>query len=152
MATSRAIFAEPAVRVRTLTVWRGAIIAAVTATAVVELYAVITRAAGVPMKAGFLGATAASPISYGSFATGILVCTFWAAVLATALAKKAAQPARTFVKIAVVLAVISLTVPLGAGATAMATKLTLAAAHVLAAAIIIPILKRHLLVVSGSRP
>jgi hypothetical protein len=42
------------------------------------------------------------------------------------------------------LTAMSLTVPAGAGATAPATKLALAAAHLLAAAIVIPILARHL--------
>jgi hypothetical protein len=96
------------------------------------------------MKAGFLGAAIASPLTAASFATGVLVCTFWGAVLATILAKKAAQPARLFVIIAAALTAVSLAVPAGAGATAAATKVTLAAAHILVAGIVIPILARHL--------
>ncbi len=42
-------------------VWRGAVIAAATATAAIEIYAAATRALGVPMKAGFLGAATAGP-------------------------------------------------------------------------------------------
>lgn len=96
------------------------------------------------MKAGFLGAATASPLTAASFATGVLVCTFWAAILATALARKAVHPARTFVRITVGLTIISLAVPAGAGATATATKATLAAAHILVASIVIPILARYL--------
>jgi Family of unknown function (DUF6069) len=125
-------------------VWRGAVIAAAAATAAVESYAAAARALGVPMKAGFLGAAAASPLTAASFATGVLVCTFWGAVLAMILAKKAAQPARWFVTITAALTAVSLAVPIGAGATTSATKVTLAVAHVLAAGIVIPILARHL--------
>jgi Family of unknown function (DUF6069) len=132
----------PGIRVRR--VWRGAVIAAAAATAAAELYAAAVRAAGVPMKAGFLGAATASPLTAASFATGVLVCTFWGAVLATILAKKTAQPARTFVTVAAALTAVSLVVPAGAGATAPATKVALAAAHILAAGIVIPILARHL--------
>lgn len=125
-------------------VWRGAVIAAVAATTAAELYAAAVRALGVPMKAGFLGAATATPLTGASFATGVLVCTFWGAVVATVLAKKAAQPARTFATIAVALTAVSLIVPAGAGATAAATKLALAAAHILVAGIVIPTLARHL--------
>jgi hypothetical protein len=137
---------SPAVvsRVPARRVWRAAVVAAAAATAAIELYAAGVRAAGVPMKAGFLGAAAASPLTAASFATGVLVCTFWGAVLATILAKKAAQPARLFVIIAAALTAVSLAVPAGAGATAAATKVTLAAAHILVAGIVIPILARHL--------
>jgi hypothetical protein len=90
-------------RVPVSRVWRGAVIAAAAATAAVELYAAAVRALGVPMKAGFLGAATASPLTAASFATGVLVCTFWGAVLATVLARKAAQPARRFVALAAAL-------------------------------------------------
>jgi hypothetical protein len=125
-------------------VWRGAVIAAVTATAAAELYAAVIRAVGVPMRAGFLGAATASPLTASSFATGVVVCTLWGAVLATILAKKAARPARTFLAITVVLTVVSLMVPAGAAATSPATKVALAAAHILVAGIVIPILACHL--------
>jgi hypothetical protein len=125
-------------------VWRGAVIAAAAATAAIELYAAAVRALGVPMKAGFLGASTASPLTAASFATGVLVCTFWGAVLATILAKKAAQPARVFMIIAAALTAVSLAVPAGAAGTAAATKLALAGAHILVAGIVIPILARHL--------
>jgi hypothetical protein len=131
-------------RVPARRVWRGAVIAAATATVAVELYAAAARALGVPMKAGFLGAATASPLTAASFATDVIVCTFWGAVLATILARKSAHPARRFVTIAAALAAVSLIVPAGAGATAAATKVTLAAAHILVASIVIPILARHL--------
>lgn len=125
-------------------VWRGAVIAAAGAVAAVELYAAAIRALGVPMKAGFLGAATASPLTAAGFATGVLVCTFWGTILATILAKKAARPARTFAIIAATLTAVSLIVPAGAGATPATTKLALALAHLLVASIVIPILSRHL--------
>jgi hypothetical protein len=142
--TSQPTSAQLAPGIQVRRVWRGAVIAAATATAAIELYAAAVRALGVPMKAGFLGAATASPLTAASFATGVLVCTFWGAVLATILAKKAAHPARLFVTIGAALTAVSLAVPAGAGATAAATKVTLAAAHILAAGIVIPILARHL--------
>lgn len=125
-------------------VWRGAVIAAATATAAIEICAAAAHALGVPMKAGFLGVATASPLTAASFAMGVLICTFWGAVLATILARKAAHPARTFVGITAGLTIVSLVVPAGAGATATATKVTLASAHILVASIVIPVLTRHL--------
>jgi hypothetical protein len=142
--TSQPTPARPQTRVPAPRVWRGAVIAAAAAIAATELYAAAARALGIPMKAGSLGAHTASPLTAAGFATGVLICTFWGAVLATVLAKKASQPARTFVIIAAALAAVSLAIPAGAGATTAATKMTLAAAHILVAAIVIPILARHL--------
>ena len=67
---------ELAARAGVSRVWRGAAIAAVTATATAtaELYAAVIRASGVPMRAGFLGAATASPLTASSFATGVAVC------------------------------------------------------------------------------
>jgi len=123
---------------------RGGLMAGVAALAAVELYAVAIRAAGIPMKAGFIGAHAASPVTLASFATGIMVCTFWGTVLALVVARYAARPRRTFAAAAVSLAAVSLVVPIGAGATPGETKAVLAAAHILAASIIIPLLTRSL--------
>lgn len=142
--TSQPVAAPVVSHVPARRVWRGAVIAAATATATIEIYTAAARALGVPMKAGFLGAATASPLTAASFATGVLVCTFWGAILATILARKAAHPARTFVRITAGLTIVSLAVPAGAGATATATKVTLAAAHILVASIVIPVLTRHL--------
>jgi Family of unknown function (DUF6069) len=103
------------------------------------------------MEAGFLRPAAASPLTAASFATGVLVCTSWGAVLATVLAKKAAQPARWFVTTTAPLTAVSLAVPIGAGGTTSATKVTLTVAHVLAAGIVIPSLARHLRPPPGPR-
>lgn len=109
-------------------VWRGAVIAAATATAAIDLYAAAIRALGAPMKAGFLGAATASPLTAASFATGVLVCTFWGAVLAAILAKTA-QPGRLLMIITAAPTAVSLAVPAGAAATAAASAVSGAVRH-----------------------
>jgi bacteriorhodopsin len=123
---------------------RAGLTAAFVGVAVVEAYAVLVKAAGVQMTAGFLGATHARPVTAGSFATGVLVCTFWGTVIALVLRKLSRHPRQTFLLVSSGLTALSLAVPFGAGATAASTKVTLAAAHVLAASVVIPILARTL--------
>jgi hypothetical protein len=107
--------------------------AAITGIAAVEAYAALIKAAGVPMKAGFLGASHASAVTAASFATGVLACTFWGTVIAAIAAKTSKQAKHTFVVLGCCLTVLSLAVPIGAGATAASTKATFAVAHVLVA-------------------
>lgn len=109
------------------------------AVAVVEAYAAVVKAAGVPMSAGFLAASRSRPVTAGSFATGVLVCTFWGTVLAMVLSKLSGRPRRAS---AHTLAALSLVVPVGAAATAASTKVTLAGGHVIVALLVIPILAR----------
>jgi hypothetical protein len=109
---------------------------------VVEAYAATVRAAGIPMRAGFLGAAHARPVTAGSFGVGVLVCTFWGTILAVAVGKLSQRPRRTFALVGSALAAVSLVVPFGAGATASSTKLALAAAHVLVASVVTPVLVR----------
>jgi Family of unknown function (DUF6069) len=117
--------------------------AAVVGGVVVEAYAALVKAAGVPMSAGFLGATHAQPVTAGSFVTGVLVCTFWGTLLTVVLGKHSRRPRPAFV-LSCTLAALSLAVPFGAGATSTSTKLTLAGADVIVALVVIPILARAL--------
>ena len=117
---------------------------AVVGAAAVEAYAALVKAVGVPMSAGFLGATHATPVTAGSFATGVLVCTFWGTVLTMVLIRFSMRPRRPFVFVSGTLAALTLVVPFGAGATATSTKLALAGAHVIVALVVIPILCRAL--------
>ena len=75
---------------------------------------------------------------------GVVVCTFWGTVLAAALSRRATNPSRTFVRVTVALAAASLIVPIGAAHTPGSTKVVLIGAHLLAAAIVIPVLNRAL--------
>jgi hypothetical protein len=119
---------------------RAGMTAAVAGIATAEAYAAVIKAAGVPMQAGFLGASHASALNAGSFAMGVLVCTFWGTILAAIVSRVSARASRTFVVLGSGLTLLSLFVPLGAGATAASTKATLAVAHVLVASIVIPVL------------
>jgi len=127
-------------------VWQVSAFAGLTAAVATELYGLVARAAGVPMSAAGSGATTAQPVTVGMFAMGTLLCTFLATILAMVLARFVARPARAFAVATVVLTALSLAVPLSAADTAAATRLTLAGAHLLAAAIIIPTVSRRLAV------
>jgi hypothetical protein len=132
-------------------VWLVSALAGVAAAIATEVYGLIARASGVPMEAGSIGATEAEPITVGMFAMGTLINTFWGTILAVIFARYARRPARTFVLTTVVLTVLSLAGPLGAGDTATSTKLMLAFAHLVAAAIVIPPVARRLASSAGRR-
>jgi heme A synthase len=134
----------PASALRTRPVWLVGLCAGLAAAAVTELYGLGARAAGIPMRAGGIGADTAEPITVGMFAMGTLICSFWGIVLAVLLARYAVQPARAFIRATAVLTALSLAGPLGAVDTAGSTKLMLALAHLLAAAIVIPTVARRL--------
>lgn len=125
-------------------VWLVSASAGVAAAIATELYGLAARAAGVAMAAGNLGAAKAEPISVGMFAMGTLICVFWGTLLAMLIARYATRPARVYAGATVALTVLSLATPLAAGHTAASTKLMLAAAHLLAAAIVIPVVTRRL--------
>jgi heme A synthase len=125
-------------------IWLTGAAAALAGSVATELYGLAARAVGIPMEAGSIGADTPDPVTVGMFAMGTVICTFWGTVLAMLLGRFAKNPSRTFVWAAVVLTVLSFTTPVGAGATAASTKVMLCAAHVLAAAIIIPMLARRL--------
>jgi uncharacterized protein DUF6069 len=131
-------------RLAVLPVWRVGALAAIAASVATEAYGLVARAAGVPMYAGDPGATKAVPLNVGAFAIGTVLCTFVGTVLAVILVRRATQPARTFARTAVVLTVVSFVSPAFAGDTVLSTKLMLAVAHVLAAAIVIPALTYRL--------
>lgn len=109
-----------------------------------ELYGLVARAVGVTMRAGNIGGSRAEAISVGMFAMGTLICTFWGTVIAKLADRYASQPAVTFRTVAVILTAASLVGPVFAGHTTGATKAMLTGAHLLAAAVIIPILTRRL--------
>jgi heme A synthase len=136
---------------RTWPVWLVSALAGLTAAAATELYGLAARAVGIPMAAGNIGATTSGPITVGMFAMGTLICTFWGTVLAVLLARYATRPARAYAWATVALTVVSLAAPFGAGDTATSTKLMLAVAHLVAAAIVIPTVTRRLSHAPGRR-
>jgi hypothetical protein len=125
-------------------VWQVCYLSGLTASVVVELYGLIMRAAGVPMRAAGLGSHHATPITVGMFAMGTMVVTFWFTFVVVLLARFAANPAAGYLRLTLPLLVLSLAVPLTAADTAFSTKLALAVAHLIVGALIIPTVTRRL--------
>jgi hypothetical protein len=120
------------------------VIAAAAGAAVLYAYGALARALSVPMRAGELGARHAQAITPASFASGVVFCTVAGTILAMILAARAADPARVFVRTTVILVAVSLVFPLAASHTTTPTRLTLALGHLIAAAIVIPLLTLRL--------
>ena len=125
-------------------VWQVNYLAALAASVAVEAWGLAARAAGVPMRAAGLGSHHATPVTVGMFAMGTMVVTFWFTFAVVLIARFANNPRRTYLRTALPLLVLSLGAPLAAADTATSTKLTLAAAHLIAGAIIIPTVARRL--------
>jgi hypothetical protein len=109
-----------------------------------ELLATTARATGVPLRADNIGSHTAAKIGVFGFALPTLMCAAIGTLLAVGLARRARRPAYTFVVATIALTVLSLVSPVFAGATTVATKITLVVAHLLAAGIVIPALARRL--------
>jgi len=119
-------------------VWQVSYLSGAAASVVVEAWGLAARAAGMPMRAAGLGAHHATPVTVGMFAMGTMVVIFWFTFAVSLIARFAKNPKRAYVTAALPLLALSLAVPLTAADTATSTKLTLAAAHLIAGAIIIP--------------
>ena len=119
-------------------------IAALAGAAVLYAYGTLAQALDVPLRAGEIGARHAQAITPASFATGVVFCTVAGTILAMVLARCATHPARAFLRTSLVLVAISLVFPLAASHAATTTRLTLALGHLIAAAIVIPIIARRL--------
>lgn len=125
-------------------VWQVCYLSGLAASVAVETWGLAARAAGVPMTAASLGSQHATAITVGMFAMGTLVVTFWFTFAVILMARFAKNPQRTYLSTALPLLALSLAVPLTAADTAVSTKLTLAAAHLIAGAIIIPAVAKRL--------
>ena len=125
-------------------VWQVSYLAGLAASVVVETWGLAARALGVPMRVAGVGSHHATPVSVGMFAMGTMVVTFWFTFAVILMARFAENPRRTYLRTALPLLALSLAVPVTAADTAVSTKLTLAAAHLIAAAIIIPVVARRL--------
>jgi heme A synthase len=91
-----------------------------------------------------MGASQAQAITPASFAAGVVFCTVAGTILAMVLARRAANPARAFLRTSLILVAVSLVFPLAASHTATSTRLTLALGHLIAAAIVIPLITLRL--------
>jgi hypothetical protein len=124
--------------------WLVSALAGLAAAIATELYGLAARAVGVPIEAGGIGASVSGPITIGMFAMGTAVAGFWGTILAVLLARHGRRPARAYLWTTIALTAVSLAGPLLAGVTVTSTKLMLALAHILAAAIVIPVVARRL--------
>jgi hypothetical protein len=119
----------------------GSVAAAVAGAAVLFAYGAAAIAVHGSMSVGDPGHTV--PITAASFAIGVLFSSFFGVLLAVALARWAKRPAQTFTRAAIALTVVSLYAPFTAQ-TDTATRYLLAVGHVIAAAVIIPLVVRSL--------
>jgi Family of unknown function (DUF6069) len=125
-------------------VWQVSYLAGLAASVVVETWGLAARATGVPMRAAGMGSHHATPVTVGMFAMGTMVVTFWFTFAVILIARFSKNPRRTYLRTALPLLALSLAAPITAADTAISTKLTLAAAHLIAGAIIIPVVARRL--------
>jgi hypothetical protein len=123
-------------------VWKAGAAAAVLGAAAAEAVGGIARAVGVPMQAGGIGAGRPEAIGFGAFAVAAVLNLVLGTLLAVAISRWARRPERTFVRTALALTAASFVPVLLAAHTAASTKVTLAIAHVVVAAIAIPMLRR----------
>jgi len=125
-------------------VWRVGVGATLVGAAVTELFALAARAVDVPMAAADPGVDHAKDIPVGGFFMAVVIWGLVGVVLAAALRRWTRNPARIFVITTVTLTALSLLGPAFAGATEASTKVVLAVAHLIAAAVIIPPIARRL--------
>ncbi|EWM19391.1 DUF6069 family protein [Kutzneria sp. 744] len=128
---------------RTLPVWAVSVLALLVAAVVTEIYGLLLPVVGIPMIVGSVFDTVPSAITVGMFAMGCAVSGFWGTILAVLIARFARKPARTYVVTTSVLVAVSLIAPL-AGVGPLSTRVALAVAHLIAAAIVIPAVGRRL--------
>jgi hypothetical protein len=124
--------------------WRAGITASVVAAGATQLFVVVAHALGVSLKVGSPGADHAEAIPMLAFAQWALIWSLVGTGLAVALNRYARHPRNTFVATTVVLTVLSFGAPITATHTGVATKLVLALSHVVAAAIVIPVVAARL--------
>jgi hypothetical protein len=125
-------------------VWRAGAVAVIAGAAAAAAYARLLDLTGIPMFAGAPGVSRPERVGPANFAVGTAILTVIATIMAAVFARRSLRPDRTFVATTVGLTLVSLLLPLAAGATATSTKLTFALGHIVLAALIIPIIARRL--------
>jgi hypothetical protein len=120
--------------------------ATVAAGAAAEAWVALMRATGVELRVGdpFGDASSVMALPTGACATSIVMCMVLGTALAVGLNWKARRPAHTYVVVACALTFVSLGAPLVAAGTSAGTKFTLIVAHLIAAAVIVPLVARCL--------
>ncbi|MDX6276789.1 MAG: hypothetical protein QOJ72_917 [Nocardioidaceae bacterium] len=121
----------------TTSLWKPATVAGLGAAAATAAIAVVAHTAGVSLEVG------GEPIPPSGFATMTLLAVVLGFGLAVALRRWAGNPRQTFVRATIALTALSFVPDLLVSASS-ATRLTLMATHVVAAAIVIPAIARRL--------
>ena len=116
------------------------------AAAATEALTAVVRAAGVQLAVGDPGGSAASvvPVDVGACAISVAMSMVVGTVIAALINRRSSRPARTYRRVTGVLVLLSLVAPLTAAATSTPTRLTLIATHLVAAAVIVPMVARRL--------
>jgi hypothetical protein len=127
----------PTTESRHTPLWRSGALAGVAAAVATTAIAGVALAAQVPV------AVEGEQIPLAGFAQLTLMCTAVGILLAKAMARWAAKPRRTFTAVAVALTALSIVPDLTMPATT-ATRIVLVATHLVAAAIVIPVIARRL--------
>ncbi|RCG25418.1 hypothetical protein DQ384_31645 [Sphaerisporangium album] len=138
--------ADIAVRVPFRALLRTNLVATVLAAAATETFAALVRASGVPLAVGNPGGSASDvvPVTLGACAIALAMVMVVGIGIAALINRRASRPARTYRIVTSVLVLLSLVPPLTAAETSTGTKVTLVAAHLIAAAIIVPLVSRRL--------
>ncbi len=120
--------------------------ATVAAGVAAEAWVALMRATGVELQVGdpFGEASSAMALPTGACATSIAMCMVLGTALAVGLNWKARRPAYTYVVVACMLTFVSLGAPLVSAGISAGSKFTLIVAHLIAAAVIIPLVARCL--------
>jgi len=138
--------APAATRVPVRALLRTSLLATVFAAAATEAFTALVRAAGVHLAVGDPGGSASSvvPVGPGACTVALAMVMVLGTGLAVSINRWSTHPARAYTRVTSVLVLASLSAPLTAAATTTVTKLTLGAAHLIAAAVIIPLVRRRL--------
>lgn len=125
---------------------RTSLIATVLAAAATETFTAVVRASGVHLAVGDPGGSASSvvPVNAGACAISLAMVMVIGTGIAALINRRSSRPARTYRIATCVLVLVSLVAPVTAVATSTGTKLTLIAAHLIAAAITVPLVSRCL--------
>jgi hypothetical protein len=135
-ATTTTVSVQDSVERTTHPVRRATLIAGIAGAAVATAFAAVASAAGVPFEID------GEAIPVGGFATMTLLGAVLGAVLLLVTNRYAAQPRRRFLQVTVALTALSC-VPSVTMPPDTASKMALVAAHVLAAAVTVPVLARQ---------
>jgi Family of unknown function (DUF6069) len=120
--------------------------ATIAAGAATEAWVGAVRATGADLRIGdpFGDPSSAMTLPVGACATSIAMCMVLGVAIAALVNWRARRPAYTYVVTAAVLTVVSLGAPLASAGASATTKATLIVAHLLAAAVIVPLVARCL--------